>query len=134
MRHESGGRFEPGQRVRLRAVLRPPPEPVAPGAYDFARRAYFQGLGGVGFAYGKLRAAEPSPDGLEEGQTTTAIPLISRIWWTRLRLVTSKRILAALPGEPGAVAAASMTGARGAVLGRRSARKVEWLRRATKPI
>ncbi len=36
----------PGDQVRLRAVLRPPPEPVAPGAFDFARRAYFQGLGG----------------------------------------------------------------------------------------
>ncbi len=114
----SGGAFQPGQRVRLRAVLRPPPEPVAPGAYDFARRAYFQGLGGVGFAYGKVRAAgDLSGDlsgGLESG-FTTVVPFISRAWWTRLRLITSERILAALPGESGAVAAALMTGARGAI-------------------
>ena len=114
VRHESGGDFEPGRWVRLRAVLRPPPEPVAPGAYDFARRAYFQGLGGVGFAYGKVRAVA-RPPGSPEDERTTAIPLISRTWWTRLRLVTSERILAALPGESGAVAAALMTGARGAI-------------------
>ncbi|MCH7544709.1 MAG: DUF4131 domain-containing protein [Proteobacteria bacterium] len=115
VRHESGGDFEPGRWVRLRAVLRPPPEPAAPGAYDFARRAYFQGLGGVGFAYGKVRAVARSP-GSPEDERTTAIPLISRTWWTRLRLVTSERILAALPGESGAVAAALMTGESSSII------------------
>jgi len=110
----SGGAFEPGQRVRLRAVLRPPPEPVAPGAYDFARRAYFQGLGGVGFAYGKVHAVGDLNEGLERGFTATT-PILSRAWWTRLRLVSSERILVALPGESGAIAAALMTGARGAI-------------------
>ncbi len=112
--HASGGHVEPGQRVRLRAVLRPPPEPAAPGAYDFARRAYFQGLGGVGFAYGKVRAVADVPGDPDPARATT-IPFVSRTWWTRLRLVTSERILAALPGEPGAIAAALMTGARGAI-------------------
>jgi len=116
--HESGGDFDPGQRVRLRAVLRPPPEPVAPGAYDFARRAFFQGLGGVGFAYGKVRAATGPPGGLAGDPVparATAITFLSRTWWTRLRLITSERILAALPGESGPIAAALMTGARGAI-------------------
>jgi len=40
----------PGTLVRFRAVLNPPPPPASPGAYDFARDAFFQGLGGAGFA------------------------------------------------------------------------------------
>ncbi len=40
----------PGDLVKLRAALRPPPEPAAPSAFDFARQAYFLGLGGVGYA------------------------------------------------------------------------------------
>ena len=40
----------PGEAVRLRAVVGPPPEPASPGAYDFARDSYFQGVGAVGFS------------------------------------------------------------------------------------
>ena len=40
----------PGAAVRLKAMLGPPPEPASPGAYDFARDAFFQSVGGVGFA------------------------------------------------------------------------------------
>ena len=40
----------PGSAVRLLTLLDPPPGPAAPGAYDFARDAWFEGLGGVGLA------------------------------------------------------------------------------------
>ena len=40
----------PGTPVRLAALLDPPPGPAAPGAYDFARDAWFEGIGGVGLA------------------------------------------------------------------------------------
>ena len=40
----------PGVAVRLRAGLNPPPPPAAPGAFDFGRAAYFDGVGAVGFA------------------------------------------------------------------------------------
>ena len=39
-----------GDRIRALVKLSPPPRPARPGDYDFARRAYFAGLGGVGFA------------------------------------------------------------------------------------
>jgi competence protein ComEC len=40
----------PGTAVRVLALVDPPPGPAAPGAYDFARDAYFDGIGGVGLA------------------------------------------------------------------------------------
>ena len=40
----------PGEAVRLKALLNPPPEPASPGAYDFARDSYFQSVGAVGFS------------------------------------------------------------------------------------
>ena len=40
----------PGVAIRLTSLLDPPPGPAAPGAYDFARDAWFEGIGGVGLA------------------------------------------------------------------------------------
>jgi competence protein ComEC len=40
----------PGEAVRLTALLDPPPAPAAPGAFDFARDAWFERIGGVGLA------------------------------------------------------------------------------------
>ncbi|HEY1878739.1 MAG TPA: ComEC/Rec2 family competence protein [Caulobacteraceae bacterium] len=40
----------PGSMIRMLALLDPPPGPAAPGAYDFARDAWFEGVGGVGLA------------------------------------------------------------------------------------
>ena len=40
----------PGDWVQLTATLLPPGLPVEPGAFDFARRAYFERLGAVGFS------------------------------------------------------------------------------------
>jgi competence protein ComEC len=40
----------PGTPVRFVALLNPPPSPASPGAFDFARSAYFNGIGGSGLA------------------------------------------------------------------------------------
>ncbi len=40
----------PGTPISLTALLDPPPGPAAPDAFDFARDAWFEGLGGVGLA------------------------------------------------------------------------------------
>lgn len=47
-----------GDRVRVRARLSPPPGPALPGAFDFQRMAYFQGIGAVGFAMGRVTVVE----------------------------------------------------------------------------
>ncbi|MGH6958021.1 MAG: ComEC/Rec2 family competence protein, partial [Caulobacteraceae bacterium] len=45
-----GGIEAPGQAIAVKALLDPPPGPAAPGAFDFARDAWYQGEGGVGLA------------------------------------------------------------------------------------
>ena len=39
--------LRPGAEVRLRARLMPPPEPVLPNGFDFARQAWFSSIGAV---------------------------------------------------------------------------------------
>jgi competence protein ComEC len=46
----SGAALGPGAAIRLSTLLDPPPGPAAPGAFDFARDAWFEGVGGVGLA------------------------------------------------------------------------------------
>ncbi len=111
---EVGG-LRPGDRVRLRAVLRPPPEPAAPGAFDFARRAFFDALGGVGYALGGVTRLTPEAAGPASGAGAASWSGLSQLWWARLRHALAGRVLSALPGEAGAVAAALMTGERGAI-------------------
>jgi len=99
----------PGSRVRLRAALRPPSPPAAPGAFDFARQAWFQGLGGIGFAYG-------APTLLPEAaQTDAGRTAAWHLWWAGLRQTVAQRIAAKLEGPAGAVAVARVTGQRGGI-------------------
>ena len=52
----------PGTAIRVNALVNPPPAPASPGAYDFARDAYFQGVGAVGLALGEPRTVDaPKP-------------------------------------------------------------------------
>jgi competence protein ComEC len=92
----------PGDRIELPAVLLPPRGPVAPGAFDFRRRAWFDGIGAVGYAIGpaELQARR-------EGRAAAAL--------ARTRDEASRRILGAIDGAPGAVAAALLTGDRAAI-------------------
>ena len=99
--------LKPGDAVRLKAVLSPPASPALPGGFDFARTAWFQGLGGVGYARDKparIEIAEPLPFDL---RWRSAIE--------RVRQAIGARITAALPGETGAIANALVTGERGAI-------------------
>jgi competence protein ComEC len=91
----------PGDWLRLKAVLLPPPAPAMPGAYDFQRRAYFDRLGAVGFALGVPERMAP-PDGAGPGRWRLAVE--------SLRATVTARIRAALPGSEGAIAAALITG------------------------
>lgn len=101
-----------GDRIELYGRLFPPRPPVAPGAYDFQRRAWFAGLGATGFAYTPARQVA----GAGEGAGGIASRL--RLYVAASRQAVTRRIRASLPGESGAVAAALMTGDRSAISGR----------------
>lgn len=86
-----------GATIRLRARLMPPPEPAVPGAYDFARVAWFQGIGATGRAFAPVTI-------LAGGQAGEGL---------RTRL--TRHIQSHLPGSAGGIAAALATGDTGAI-------------------
>ena len=49
-----------GARVSVRARLAPPPPMALPGTYDFARDAWFKGIGAVGKALGPVEVLRPA--------------------------------------------------------------------------
>lgn len=95
-----------GDIISVRAKLSPPPPPVAPGAFDFARQLYFQRIGAVGFAV-------TPPEVLTSGAGS-----FSRTWRTTIeqrRDALKDRILNAAPTRGGAIVAAVVTGKRDAI-------------------
>lgn len=90
----------PGEAIRLYAILNPPPAPAAPGAYDFGRNAFFQGMGGVAFALGETRRIDlpPAPWRLRSVMAVNAA-----------RYALAERIVARLGERTGGIAAAMTT-------------------------
>jgi competence protein ComEC len=99
--------LQAGDAVTLRATLSPPAGPSLPGGYDFARQAWFLGLGGVGYTL-----SDPQPTTIE---ATPPWDLRARAAFNRLRQDISRRVTAALPNETGAIAVALITGERGGI-------------------
>jgi competence protein ComEC len=92
-----------GGRVALRARLMPPTAPTVPGAYDFARVAWFQGLGATGRALGPVTIAGAA----EQGGAAA--------WLGTLRTRLSTHIQSRLGGGAGGIASALATGDQGAI-------------------
>ena len=90
-----------GARVRMRARLMPPSPPLLPGAYDFARRAWFDGYAATGSLVGEIEVVERAAGG--EGR----IAQVQR--WL------SNHVQDNLGGGAGSIAAAFASGDRGAI-------------------
>jgi competence protein ComEC len=96
-----------GDAVSLTARLLPPPHPVLPGGYDFARDAFFKQIGAVGSVAGKV--------------TVTASPAELPAWRAlsaaidRARNDLTTRIAMLIGGQEGALTAAMITGKRGLI-------------------
>lgn len=93
--------FREGARIRLSARLMPPSPPIVPGAYNFARRAWFDGLSATGSVVGNVELVEPPPP--------AALTLAS----VQRRL--SAHVRNNLGGTAGAIAATLASGDRGAI-------------------
>jgi len=89
-------RLVPGDRVRLRAMLRAPAPPSLPGGRDPQREAFFSALGGSGYALDPAIV-------LRHGRSASA-------WLRHLREHVALRIETVLPGPRGAIAATLLTG------------------------
>ncbi|MBB4657698.1 ComEC/Rec2 family competence protein [Parvularcula dongshanensis] len=90
----------PGDTVRLRAVLSPPPGPALPGGYDYALALWFERIGGVGYSYTGARVLRRA-EGLRPGARLE-----------RLREAVADRIEARAGERAGGLAAALVTGKR----------------------
>jgi competence protein ComEC len=89
----------PGSRIDVRARLAPPPPMSLPGTYDFARDAWFQGIGGVGKTLGEINVVQPAaPKGLD-----------------RVRENLRRHIAERLPERSAGIAIALVTGDQNAV-------------------
>lgn len=90
-----------GDVVEFRARLMPPAPPMLPGAYDFARTAWFNGIAATGSAIGEVRIIEGH--GADEGGLSGLRRGLTAHIQTRIGL------------EAGGIAAAFVTGDRGGI-------------------
>lgn len=89
-----------GAVVRLRARLMPPANPMLPGAYDFARTAWFSGLAATGSALGPVELLRPAAE-------ARGIAAVQRF--------LSAHVRSRMDGSAGSIAAAFASGDRGAI-------------------
>ena len=92
--------FAEGALIRLQARLMPPAPPMLPGAYNFARRAWFDGYAATGSVQGVPELLEPGDGG----------GLLAPVQRT-----LSAHVRSQLGGAPGSIAAAFASGDRGAI-------------------
>jgi competence protein ComEC len=84
-----------GDRVRVRAIARPPPPPAYPGAWDTRFEAFFADIGAYGTALDRVERLTEGPG--SPFQTA--------------RETIAAHVTAAIPGAAGAVAVTLLTGA-----------------------
>lgn len=92
-----------GARIMVRARLVPPPEAALPGAYDFARVAWFRQIGATG------RALDPPVLVERPGRWAGAT------WLADVRHRLGAHVQSRLPGSAGGIATALLTGDKGAI-------------------
>ncbi len=92
----------PGEPIRLLAVINTPPQPASPGSYDFARDAFFQSVGGVGFALSPVQTWYPD----EAPPWRLRMTMQINAW----RWALTRRIVDTLGVGSGGLAAAMTTG------------------------
>lgn len=98
LRSEQAEALVDGETIGVRARLMPPPTASLPGGYDFAQRAWFDRIGAVGTVLGEVSRRPGSG---------AAAPSV------RVRL--SAHIHDQVEGSAGGIAAALVTGDRGAI-------------------
>lgn len=102
---DRAGAVTPGARVSFRARLAPLPSPVAPGAFDYGRKLWLDGIGGTGRVTSQAITLLDVP--------TAALPVSA--WLSSLRKAMGARIHAALAEPYASFAEALITGERSTI-------------------
>jgi competence protein ComEC len=76
----------PGMAIRFTGLINPPPPPASPGAYDFARNAWFDRIGGVGVALSEPQIVALPKPGWRLGLTMR----INAMRWSLARRIAEK--------------------------------------------
>lgn len=99
-----------GAEIEFTAQLGPLSEPVAPGATDFRRQAYYNHLGGVGWSRSRITVIDPAPQDYSTGETFD-------LALERARKTLARHVYARLDGDVAAITAAKMNGEQSAISG-----------------
>lgn len=99
--------YLPGDHVSLLAKLVAPGRASVPGGYDFSRYAFFRGIGAVGYA--------TTPPVVSPSSVAPPVLMRASHAVARLRKQIGDRVVAALPGQTGAIANALITGDRSGI-------------------
>lgn len=91
----------PGTIIAGKVRLMPPPGPALPGSYDFARTAWFAGIGATGRVMGRIEVVTPART--------------SQNFWNSARNYLSAHIQRAMGDDTGPVGSALLVGARGGI-------------------
>lgn len=91
----------PGTIIAGKVRLIPPPGPALPGSYDFARTAWFAGIGATGRVMGRIEVVTPART--------------SQNFWNSARNYLSAHIQRAMGDDTGPVGSALLVGARGGI-------------------
>ncbi len=89
-----------GDRIRVRAIVRPPSPPAFPGGWDQQRDAFFGGMAGSGYALAPVEVLARDPP----------VGVAAKI--QRAREAASDRIVAVIPGSAGPVAVGILIGSQ----------------------
>lgn len=99
--------YLPGQFIEAKALIFPPPEPTHPGGFDFARKSWFEGVGGSGFFIGTPKVVNVSSE--------ASLYLRAAASLARFRIEISNRLKSQMGAETGGIAAALIVGDRAAI-------------------
>ncbi|MBL8895390.1 MAG: ComEC family competence protein, partial [Rhizobiales bacterium] len=91
-----------GDQIRAHCRLFPPPAPVSPGGFDYARTLWFEGIGATGRVIGPVAIVSRQ----------ASLTDMFQAWLQDLRTMIGERIRSQLTGDIGAIGEALITGER----------------------